>query len=261
MRSITGVINRRSGAREARGDREQPSYFTLHLIENQSSAQSFPKSIAHYIAARLLTLKAMGLAETTDGNSWRVRCDFEMILRAMQRANDRQKMLAAHGALLSDERLQLVAEDLRQLELLEGRVVLHGEEEAGIDPGRFYLLLEGTDGRLHHVYYTREIHYARSIGKLRTNAFIRLRRVSIEGGPQTLEVEDFGDAERLLQNVRYFLDTLQDRNRQGIATAQDGWAGWLGRYQSKLVHFAQQTQRQPARRIQIEPTGGFRGRG
>ena len=77
----------------------------------------------------------MGLAETSDGDSWRVRCDFESILRAMQRANDRQKMLAAHGALLSDERLQLVVEDLRKLKLLEGRVVLHGEEEAGREAG------------------------------------------------------------------------------------------------------------------------------
>lgn len=57
----------------------------------------------------------MGLAEAVDGDSRRVRCDFEGILRAMQRAHDGQKMLAAHGALLSDERLQLVVEDLRKL--------------------------------------------------------------------------------------------------------------------------------------------------
>jgi hypothetical protein len=96
------------------------------------------------------------------------------------RANDRQKMLAAHGALLSDERLQLVVADLRKLKSLEGGVVLHGEEEAGREADRIYLLREGTDGRLHHIYYTPEIHYSRSLGKLRTNSFIRLRRMFTE---------------------------------------------------------------------------------
>ena len=58
-----------------------------------------------------------------------------------------RKMLATHGTLLPDERLQLVVEDLRKLKLLEGRVVLHGEEEAGREAGGIYLLLEGTDGK------------------------------------------------------------------------------------------------------------------
>jgi hypothetical protein len=257
--SLDRVINR--NAPKIAGAGQESPYFTLALIDDRSGAQSFPRNISHHIAARLLTLKAMGLAETTDGNGWRVRRDFENILRAMQRATDRQKMLAAHGVLLSDERLQLVVEDLQQLELLEGRVVLHGEEEAGMETGRFYLLLEGTDGRLHHVYYTPEIHYARSLGKLRTNAFIRLRRVSDRGGPRTLEVEDFGDAEKLLQNERHFLDTAQDLNRRGIAAVQGGWAGWLGRYQSKLVYAAEQIHRQSTKQVQLEPTRGFRGRG
>ena len=150
-----------------------------------------------HIAARLVTLKSMGLAEATNDNASHVRRDFETILRAMQRANDRQKMLTAHGALLSDEPLQLVVEDVRKLEMLEGRVVLHGGEEGGLEAARFYLLVEGTDGRLHHVYYTPEIHYARSLGKLRTSAFIRLRRVVAEDNGVTLEVQDLGDAEKL----------------------------------------------------------------
>jgi hypothetical protein len=53
----------------------------------------------------------------------------------MQRVNDRQKPLAAHDALLSDERLQLVVADLQKLKSLAGRVVLHGEEEVGRETG------------------------------------------------------------------------------------------------------------------------------
>jgi hypothetical protein len=184
----------------------------------------------------------MGLAETTDGDSWRVRSDFESILRAMQRVNDRQKMLAAHGALLSDERLQMVIEDPEKLTLLEGRVVLHGEEEAGYEAGQFYLLLEGTDGRLHHVYYTPEIHSARSVGKLRTNSFVRLRRTVSDDGQPTLEVQDLGDAEKLLRNTRHFTDSARWLIRQEVLPVEQGWSGWLGRYQATLARTAEEVR-------------------
>ena len=65
----------------------------------------------------------MGLAESTGPNDWRVRRDFENILRAMQRSADRQKMLSAHGVLMSDERLPLVVIDLRGFTTLEGRIL------------------------------------------------------------------------------------------------------------------------------------------
>ena len=116
----------------------------------------------------------MGLAEHTGPNLWRVRGDFEDVLRAMQRSADRQKTLAAHGALMSDERLPLVVLDLRGLTTLEGRILVHGEEESS---GRSYLMLEGTDARVHYVYYTPEMEAARNRGGLRTNSFIRLRKL------------------------------------------------------------------------------------
>ena len=125
----------------------------------------------------------MGLAEPTGPNTWRVRQDFENVLRAMQRSADRQKMLAAHGVLMSDERLQLAVLDLRSLTTLEGRILVHGEEETGRQAGRSYLMLEGTDGRVHYVYYTPEMEAARNRGGLRTNSFVRLRKLFAEGRP------------------------------------------------------------------------------
>jgi type IV secretory pathway VirD2 relaxase len=258
--SLDRMINRSNAARQVPGADDESLYFTIRLNPNDPDLQGFPKSLAHHIAARLLTLKDMGFAETMDGDSWRVRCDFESILRAMQRANDRQKMLAAHGALLSDERLQLVVADFRKLKSLEGRVVLHGEEEAGQEAGRIYLLLEGTDGRLHHVYYTPEIHYARSLGKLRTNSFIRLRRMFTEEGRPKLEVEDLGDAEKLIQNKRHFLEGARRLIKRDIIPVEDGWNGWLGRYQSALVHAAEEIHNDRDRKVEIEVDHGSRGR-
>ena len=93
----------------------------------------------------------------------------------MQRAGDRQKMLAAHAALLSDPRLPMQVTDCRSIHLLEGRVITHGEEE---NSGRVYMLLEGTDARVHFIYHSREIASAWQRGRLRPNSFVRLRRLS-----------------------------------------------------------------------------------
>ena len=173
----------------------------------------------------------MGLAEPAGAREWMVRRDFETVLKAMQRTSDRQKMLASHGALLSDERLPLVVLDLRKLKTLEGRVLAHGEEEAGKGAGRHYLLLEGTDAKVHLIYYTPEMEEARSRGKLRANSFVRLQK-QFENGRPVLEIEDSGDAERVLRNKRHLGERAKSFLNRGIAPSEDGWGGWLGRYQA-----------------------------
>jgi hypothetical protein len=145
-----------------------------------------------------MVLESIGLAESAGPKTWRVRRDFANVLRAMQRSADHQKILAAHGALISDERLQMTVLDLRSLTTLEGRILVHGKEESC---GRSYLILEGTDARLHYVYYTPEIEAARNRGGLRTNCFIQLRKSSAKRRP-VLELHDVGDAEALLRDTR-----------------------------------------------------------
>ena len=80
----------------------------------------------------------------------------------------------AKEACLSDERLQIVVTNARRVRELQGRVLIHGEEEQGSGASRHYMLLEGTDARVHLLYYTPEMEEARSRGKLRVNNFVRL---------------------------------------------------------------------------------------
>ena len=85
------------------------------------------------------------------------------MLRAMQRANDRQKMLAGKGSLLSDERLQIVVTNARRY------VICRAESLSMVRKSRevrepHYMLLEGTDARVHLLYYTPEMEDARSQG-------------------------------------------------------------------------------------------------
>jgi len=181
-----------------------------------------------------MVLASMGLAESTRPKSWRVRRDFEKVLRAMQRSADHQKTLAAHGALISDERLPLAILDFRELTTLEGRILVHGEEESS---GRSYLMLEGTDVRVHYIHYTPEMEAARNRGGLQTNSFIRLRKLFSDGRP-ALEIEEFGDAESILRNKRHLRETAQRLILRGVNAQDDGWDGWLGRYQKALEETA-----------------------
>ena len=187
-----------------------------------------------HTAERLMFLASMGLAESKGPKSWWVRSDFEIVLRAMQRSGDWQKTLAAHGALRSDERLPLNMLDLRDLTTLEGRILVHGEEESS---GRNYLLLEGTDARIHYIHYTPELEVARNHGGLTTNSFVRLRALFREGRP-VLDVDELGDAESILHDMLFLRETVRQLARRGMTPKDDGWAGWLGRYQKVLVEAA-----------------------
>jgi type IV secretory pathway VirD2 relaxase len=207
---------------------EEGTFLTVPLDPTQGG--EYTQLLKQHMTERLLVLKTMGLAEHIGPNLWRVRADFEEVLRAMQRSTDRQKTLAAHGALMSDERLRVVVTDLRDLTTLEGRILVHGEEESS---GRTYLMLEGTDARVHYVYYTPEMEAARNRGSLRTNSFIRLRKLFTEGRP-ALEIDDMGDSEAILSNKRHLRETAQRLIRRGILPKEDDWKGWLGRYQKAL---------------------------
>jgi type IV secretory pathway VirD2 relaxase len=196
-----------------------------------------------HVSARLAVLSRMGFAAPDQPGSWRVRRDFEGVLRAMQKTADRQKMLAAHGVLMSDERLPIEPVQWRQTPVIQGRVIVHGEDDA---TGRNYLMLEGTDGKIHFVNYTPEIERARSEGQLRTNSFVRLRRLFVDGTP-TLKTEDLGRADDLLNNRQYFNEAARKLIKRGIIPIEDGWGGWLGKYQAALHDAASRMEGEPER--------------
>jgi len=182
-----------------------------------------------HVVARLAVLEEMGLAQRTGPATWSLRSDFETILRAMQQAGDRQKVMAAHGVLISDERLPVEVLDMTKTSSIAGRVLVHGEDEQF---GRSYLMLEGIDARVHFIHYSPEIEEARARGELRTNSFARLRRV-LDDGEAAVQVEDFGDSETFLTSRQLQLDA-GELIRRGVLPTEDGWGGWLGRYQRAL---------------------------
>jgi hypothetical protein len=137
---------------------------------------------------------------------------------------------------MSDERLPIEVLDLRQEVSVDGRVLVQGQDE---QTGRNYLMLEGTDAKVHFIQYTPEMEAARSQGELRVNSFVRLRKLS---DAATLEIRDQGDAEGLLNNTRHLNEAVSELLNSGVIPTEDRWGGWLGRYQSALRETASKAE-------------------
>jgi len=206
---------------------ENANYFTVH---RKPGTTSFARTHEHYVQARLVKLEQMGLAARTTRHAWLVRGDFEGILRTLQRTNDRQKMLARHAALVSDERLPLQVAPVPGISVLEGRVLGHGHDEGADRP---YLLLEGVDGRIHLLWQNPEIEAKRRQGLLRVNSFTRIEKC-VAGGCSFLTVQDFGNSWKLLQNEAYFRQAATRLLQSGVQEIDCRWGGWLGDYQKRL---------------------------
>jgi type IV secretory pathway VirD2 relaxase len=228
------------------------SHFVVTINPEDGSLSESARELQKHLAARLMHLQKMGLAQFVSPHQWSVQADFEKVLRTLQQIGDRQKMLVAHGALLSDQRLPLQVTTLRQLQSVAGRVILHTEDE---QMGKRYMLLEGTDAKVHLIYHTSAIEQARSEGKLAVGSFIRIEKRFANKKP-TLCMEDFGDARTLLQNSSHFRKEADLLLRRGVHEVQPAWGGWLGEYQTKL----QTELRNPERRkLQNFGRGGRSG--
>jgi type IV secretory pathway VirD2 relaxase len=218
------------------------SSFTITTDITAHGLPDRERSLHQDLSARLAHLEKMGLAKSVAAQQWVVQGDFETVLRTLQRTVDRQKTLATHGALLSDPRLPFEITNIRNLKAVEGRILLHAEDEAS---GRRYLLLEGTDARVHLIYRTQEIEEARRFGKLAVNSFVHLEKRFIDGIP-SINIADYGDATILLNNRNFFATRTQLSSRDGTEAHYTTWGGWLGQYYARLQG-SPQTERASAR--------------
>jgi type IV secretory pathway VirD2 relaxase len=221
-------------------------YFVITANPEDGSLSEPARELQKHLAARLMHLQKMGLAQFVRPHQWSVQADFEKVLRTLQQSGDRQKMLVAHGALLSDKRLPLQVTTLRQLQSVAGRVLLHTEDE---QTGKRYMLVEGTDAKVHLIYHTSTIEHARSEGKLAVGSFIRVAKGFANKKP-TLRLDDLGDANALLQNSSHFHNEADLLVRRGVHEIQPVWGGWLGQYQTKL-----QSELRNPNRLEREKSG------
>jgi hypothetical protein len=172
----------------------------------------------------------------------------------MQKPADRQKTLTTYGVMLSDYNLPFVSFDIRRSKFCEGRVLVHGEEE---ESGRRYFMVEGTDGKVHHVYSSLQADELRGQGGMKPNSFVELKRVDLDG-EQAMDVRDLGNAESLLENTAHFEEAAQGLGSLS-RPASERYGGWLGRYQNALDEATkriskERSQRSPRQRVRRSGT-------
>ena len=184
---------------------------------------------------RLQQLAVMGLARKTGPLSWSVNKSFETALRQMQAGLDRQKTLQSHWEMVSDPRLPLVATDHRRVARLAGRIIGTGLDES---KGCAFLLLEGTDAKVHYLYQDNAIEQQRAAGLMRIGCFVEIRQQAVTptgvNGRKQVVITDFGPAESVLTNAAHLRSEAirQSVGQEGLPQPGN-FAGWLGRY-----HFA-----------------------
>ena len=163
------------------------------LVEIPPSQREF----FQLLASRMAVLSRMGLAQP-EGKGWNLRADYLQILKNMQQAGDRQKMLHQYGILLSDPRLPTQVTRARDIENLEGRVLAHVYDDT---PGAPQMILEGTDARVHFIRHTPAMEQMRQEGGLKPNSFVSMERVGSSEADLLLKITDHGDAQAYLSST------------------------------------------------------------
>ena len=232
--------------------------FAARANPADAAMKPYQRRQEQFLANRLRALVTMGLATEKGPGEWEVRGNFTEVLRTMQRTSDRQKSIAQQMSLASDHRIPLQVDDWRKLRTIEGRVLGHGEEE---NSAKRYMLLEGTDGKLHYLTHTPQIDCARQAGLLKPDSFVTIQRTTIDGKIGH-RLEEHGAADAIVTDRAFISNRAarlnQIRNHASAEEPLEGsknigpvYGGWLGKYNSAIEQRAQELQTEKAAR-QVE---------
>ncbi len=188
--------------------------------------------------ARLKFLSRMGLAAKIDSASWRLAPNLERTLRQRQLSIDIIKSRARHREQMLDKRAPLAITTLAPGQELTGRVVGTGLESEARD--RRYLMLEGTDGKLHYLHQTPAIIRARGEGKIGIGEIVTLEAREFEKDGRRvnyIRVEQHGaltsmQGDKQIGN-RLDLETLKTIEREGRIDKR-GWKGFAGKWRQAI---------------------------
>ncbi len=222
--------------------RQEANFLSVRVDPNSPVLDDLTRPTEFHLECRLRKLAEMNLAQPGGNGEWILDPGFEKSLRTVQKTHDRLKIMAQFGVMASDPKLPFQAARLSQMDELEGKVLVHGQDEWS---GNNFALVESVTGAIFRIPQTREIADARRHGNLEPGHYLRIKRIPPSAGNNsrsTYEVSDFGDAEELLQNP-FFLEEHAGRLSEIV---QDGWGGWLGRLRIAVMASKRDQKRGPA---------------
>jgi type IV secretory pathway VirD2 relaxase len=120
---------------------------------------------------RLETLEKLGVAEKVGGMTWALDAGWDKALKDLQVLQRRTAMVAQGRALMTDPRCPPVVTKPKPGDHLVGRVLGTGMDE---QYDRSYILIEGTDSRVHIVYQNNAIEKQRAEQKLQPRSLVAI---------------------------------------------------------------------------------------
>jgi hypothetical protein len=87
-----------------------------------------------------------------------------------------------------------------------------------------------------------------------------MRRLILANGRSIVQVQDLGDSDKVLKNRALLGENARALLKTGIVPTEDGWGGWLGRYQSALAAAGEITKTAAAARSRERGRNLSRGR-
>ena len=224
----TGLDRKLKGRASFEGDR-----WRVPIGESRSGSP-LEAATERYLHGRLESLERMGLAARA-GGEWFLEGGFEESLRTMQKTQDRLKMTAEQGVLASDRRLPFRVLRMPDLDRIEGRVLVTGQEESS---GQNYVLVESIRGEVIQIPQVREFIELRQQGRFQAGSYLRLMAQRDPQGKWWFEAQDLGDAHSLVTDPAF----LQENAARLLGEMPEGWSGWLGELRQAALATA------PARR-------------
>ena len=191
---------------------------------------------------RLQVLETLGVAEKVGAMTWALDAGWDKALKDLQTLQQRTAMVAQGRALMTDPRCPPVVTKVRPGDHLVGRVL-----GAGIDEqyDRSFILIEGTDSRVHIVYQSTAIEKARAAQTLQPRSLIAISGKSFEGKDgktvpyQKVTEYDLSIPDQHFKAVKIpeaALDDALDAGAQPSALAMTGFqAVWHQQLRDRLI--------------------------
>jgi len=207
-----------------RAIRERVSAGAVYM--NPSLSTGLRQATETCCADRLAYLGSIGLAQPAGQHSWVVDPGMEKALRSLAAAHDRQRMIDQFGVMASDPATPIRITAWRDIDKLEGRILVHGQED-NRDPA--YFLIEDVNGVIRFMEHRHEIEQARAAGRMQPGSYVAMRVKFVRRQPQWI-VQDFGPAEEALINA----DFLEKCIKRGVNPPAHHLTGWLGKFRDAV---------------------------
>ena len=186
---------------------------------------------------RLKTLEKMGVAEKVGAMTWALDTGWDKALKDLQVLQRRTAMVAQGRALLTDPRCPPVVTKVQPGDLLVGRVLGTGLDE---QYDRSYLLIEGTDSRVHIVYQNAAMEKQRAEQKLQPRSLVSVTGKSFEKDGKTINFTkvteyDLSIPDQHFKSVKIPEQALDDALDAGAQPNPDAATGFQAVWHRQLL--------------------------